>query len=103
MLIHVVYFWLNENAPADEAAKLAEGCRSLLGKIPGVRHLWAGGPADTPKREVIDTSYAVGLIVVLDDAGKSHDVYQEHPLHKQFIERHKTHWKKVQIFDSSDK
>ena len=101
MLIHVVYFWLNDNAPADEAAKLAESCRSLLGKIPTVRHLWAGGPAETPRRDVVDASYAVGLIVVLDDAGKSHEVYQEHPLHKQFIEQHKQHWKKVQIYDSN--
>ena len=41
------------------------------------------------------------LILVLDDAGKSHDVYQEHPLHKEFIARHKANWKKVQIFDSN--
>lgn len=101
MIIHAVYFWLNDNAPAGEAEKLAESCRTLLGKIPTVRQLWAGGPADTPRREVIDSSYSVGLVVVLDDAGKSHDVYQEHPLHKEFIARHKPHWKKVQIFDSN--
>ncbi|HWE00819.1 MAG TPA: Dabb family protein [Tepidisphaeraceae bacterium] len=102
MVIHTVYFWLNEDAPAAEAEKLAQSCRSLLGKIPVVRHLWAGGPADTPRRDIIDSSYAVGLTVVLDDAGKSHDVYQEHPLHKEFIERHKAHWKKVQIYDFAD-
>ena len=100
MLVHMVYFWLNDDAPSGEADALAEGCRSLLGKIPGVRHLWAGGPADTPRREIIDVSYAVGLCVILDDAGKSHDIYQEHPLHKEFLAKHKAHWKKVQIFDS---
>ncbi|MDB5172695.1 MAG: Stress responsive alpha-beta barrel domain protein [Phycisphaerales bacterium] len=99
MLIHVVYFWLNDNAPAGERERLAEGCRSLLGKIPGVRHLWAGGPADTPKRPVIDDSYSVGLCVILDDMA-GHDVYQEHPLHMEFIARHKEHWKRVQIYDS---
>jgi len=101
MLIHSVYFWLNDDAPAGEAKKLAESCVTLLGKIPGVRHLWAGGPADTPRRDVIDSSYSVGLTVVLDDAGKSHDVYQEHPLHKEFIALHKANWKKVQIFDAA--
>ena len=35
-----------------EAAALAESCRSLLGKIPTVRHLWAGGPANTPRRDM---------------------------------------------------
>lgn len=102
MVIHCVYFYLNENAPASEAAALAESCRSLLGKIPTVRHLWAGGPAATPKREIIDDTYAVGLVVVLDNAGPAHDVYQEHPLHKEFIARHKAHWSKVRIYDSND-
>ena len=99
MLVHSVYFWLNDNAPAGEAAKLAESCQTLLGKIPGVRHLWAGGPAGTPKRDIIDSSYTIGLIVVLDDDHKSHDVYQEHPLHMEFIARHKPNWKRVQIYD----
>ena len=98
MLVHVVYFWLNDNAPAGEAQSLADSCKNLLGKIPSVRHLWAGGPADTPPREIIDTTYAVGLYVVLDDMS-AHDVYQEHPLHKEFIARHKSHWKRVQIYD----
>ena len=101
MLIHVVYFWLTDNAPAGEAQKLAESCRSLLGKIPGVRHLWAGSPAETPRREVIDSSFAVGLIVVLDDVGKSHDLYQQHPLHLEFIARHKPYWKRVQVYDTA--
>ncbi|HZL37403.1 MAG TPA: Dabb family protein [Tepidisphaeraceae bacterium] len=98
MLVHVVYFWLNDDAPTDEAAKLVEGCRTLLGNVPTVRQLFAGGPAQTPKREIIDDGYDVGLCVVLDDM-PAHDVYQEHPLHKEFIARHKAHWKRVQIYD----
>lgn len=98
MLVHVVYFWLNDNAPRGEAERLAESCRTLLGKIPSVRHLWSGGPAKTPRREIIDTSYDVGLCVVLDDLA-AHDAYQEHPLHKEFIALHKAHWKRVQIYD----
>ena len=101
MVIHAVYFYLNDNAPADEPTKLADSCRTLLGKIPTVRHLWAGSPAQTPRRDIIDRGFSVGLVVVLDDAGKSHDIYQEHPLHKEFLARHKAHWKKVQIFDSN--
>lgn len=34
-------------------------------------------------REVVDNSYVVGLTVILDDTA-GHDVYQEHPLHKDF-------------------
>ena len=98
MLIHTVFFWLNDNAPKTERQRLVEGCLSLLGKIPTVRHIWAGPPANTPKRDVIDDSYDVGLTVVLDDL-PAHDLYQEHVLHKEFIARHKEHWKRVQIYD----
>ena len=57
----------------------------------------AGRPAMTP-RDVVDNSYDVGLCVVLDDAA-GHDVYQDHPLHKEFIARNKPNWKRVQVYD----
>jgi hypothetical protein len=98
MVVHTVYFWLNETSPAGEGQRLSESCLTLLGKIPGVRHIWTGRPAATPKRDVIDNSYDVGLTVILDDL-PAHDVYQDHPLHKEFIARHKAHWKRVQIYD----
>lgn len=97
MFNHVVLFWLKENAPAGEREALLADCRQLLGKIPGVKHLWAGKAAMTP-RDVVDNSYDVGLNVLLDDSA-AHDVYQVHPLHKEFIAKHKEHWKRVQIYD----
>ena len=98
MLVHTVFFWLNDDAPTDERQKLVEDCLLLLGKVPTVRHIWAGPPAQTPPREIIDSSYDVGLTVLLDDL-PAHEVYQEHPLHLQFIDRHKAYWKRVQIYD----
>ena len=97
MFIHTVYFWLKNGTSPVARQQLAEDCRELLGKIPTVRHLWAGMPAMTA-RDVVDNSYGVGLTVVLDDAA-GHDVYQEHPLHKEFIERNKAHWERVQVYD----
>jgi hypothetical protein len=97
MFIHTVYFYLAPDASQDARAQLARDCREYLGKIPTVRHLWAGYPAMTP-REVVDNSYGVALTVVLDDV-KAHDVYQEHPLHKEFIARNKQTWNRVQIYD----
>ena len=98
MLVHTVFFWLKKDSPAGERDRLIQGCHQLLGKIPTVRHLWTGAPASTPMREVIDTTYSVGLTVVLDDL-KAHDVYQEHPLHKEFIAKHKEQWERVRIYD----
>lgn len=97
MFVHVVLFWMNEGAPEGARRPLAEDCEQYLAKIPGVRQLWAGRPAMTP-REVVDNSYDVGLCVVLDDDA-GHDVYQVHDLHKQFIARNKPNWKRVQIYD----
>ena len=97
MFVHVVLFWLNDGAPEGARAQLGEECQTYLAKIPTVRQLWTGRPAMTP-RAVVDNSYDVGLCVVLDDDA-GHDVYQVHELHKQFIERNKKNWKKVQVYD----
>jgi hypothetical protein len=98
MFVHVVCFWLNPGAsPEGARQQLMADCKTYLARIPGVRHVWAGRPAMTP-REVVDNSYDVGLCVVLDDAA-GHDIYQEHPMHKEFIARNKPHWKRVQIYD----
>ena len=97
MFIHVVLFWLKDGTPEAARLQLVQDCQSLLGDIPTVRQLWAGRPAMTP-REVVDNSYDVGLCVALDDAA-GHDVYQEHPLHKEFIARNKPNWKRVQVYD----
>jgi hypothetical protein len=100
MLVHTVFFWLKDSPPPGERDRLVQSCRELLGKIPTVKNLWAGPPAATPEREVIDAGYDVGLTVVLSDMA-AHDVYQEHPLHKEFIARHKEHWKRVQVYDAN--
>ena len=97
MFIHTVYFWLKQGTPESARDQLVKDCRDYLGKVESVRHLWAGVPAMTP-REVVDNSYGVGLTVVLDDA-EGHEVYQVAPLHKEFIERNKMHWERVQIYD----
>ena len=97
MFVHTVCFWLNPAAPAGAADQLAQDCRNLLAKIPGVRHLWVGKPAMTP-RDIVDNSYAVGLTVILDHQ-LAHDLYQKHDLHLQFIARNKTHWSRVQVYD----
>ena len=97
MFIHTVYFWLTDTAPPTAREQLIGDCRQILGKIPTVRHLFAGAPAMTP-RDVVDNSYSVGLTVILDDS-PGHDVYQKHPLHADFIAANKPNWKRVQVYD----
>ena len=95
----MVFFWLSDEVTAagDARRQLLEDCHAYLAKVPGVRHRWAGRPAMTP-RDVVDNTYDVGLCILLDDDA-AHDVYQGHALHKQFIERNKPGWRRVQIYD----
>jgi hypothetical protein len=97
MFIHHVYFWLKAGTPESAQQRLTADCRTILVKIPGVRQLWAGSPAGTP-RDIVDNSYAVGLCVVLDDSA-AHDVYQTHAHHLEFIARNKAHWERVKVYD----
>ena len=61
--------------------------------------MFIGVPAAT-SRPVIDRSYTFALVVMFDDL-VGHDAYQEHPIHKAFVENFSGHWTKVQIFDSN--
>ena len=97
MFIHTVYFWLSDAADENVKKRMLADCTELLSKIPGVRHVWAGVPAMTP-RDVCDNSYTIGLCVALDDS-KTQDAYQVHPLHKEFGARYKQYWKRVQVYD----
>ncbi len=97
MFTHVVLFWLKKDAPESAKAALEGDCRTLLGKIGGVKFISAGRPAMTP-RDVVDNSYDVGLCVVLEDKA-GHDAYQTDPLHLEFIARNKAHWEKVRVMD----
>lgn len=97
MFIHTVYFWLHEGTPDAAREQLIQDCRTLLAQVPTVRQLYAGPAAGTP-RDVVDNSYGCGLTVLFDDR-EGHDVYQDHPLHQDFIERNKAHWQRVQVYD----
>jgi len=97
MFTHVVFFWLKPDAPAGAQQQLLDDCRTLLAKIPGVIVFDVGRPAMTP-REVVDNSYAVGLLTAFADSA-GHDVYQSHALHTEFIARNKPNWDRVKVYD----
>lgn len=97
MFIHVVLFWFKSEASTQAQAQVFADARELLGRIPTVRQLEVGKPAMTP-REVVDNSYDMGLCVLLEDVA-SHDAYQIHELHQQFIHRNKATWQRVQVYD----
>ena len=84
MFVHAVYFWLKVES--------LRGCES-------VREMFIGVPAAT-SRPVIDRSYTFALVVMFDDL-VGHDAYQEHPIHKAFVDTFGGYWTKLQIYDSN--
>ncbi len=99
-LAHHVFFWLKNPGSVADRNKLIEGVKGLA-KIETVRKLHVGIPAETPDREVIDSSYAVSELIFFDDlAGQ--DIYQDHPIHQKFIKEYSHLWDKVIVYDSVD-
>lgn len=97
MLVHSVFFWLKETGPAAHIEAFRAGVETLRA-IPSVRAMYVGVPASTD-RPVIDRSYTVALTVVFDDLA-GHDIYQEHPVHLDFVEHYKAYWERVLIYDA---
>ena len=97
MFVHTVFFWMKPGVSDADRRQLVSDCLEFLGKVPTVKQIWAGPPAQT-LRPVVDNSYDVGLTVIMADKA-GHDVYQQHPLHLDFIKRNKQHWDRVQIYD----
>jgi len=97
MLIHCVYFKLKPDIGETERAAFREGVEALK----TIRHaeaVYVGGPAPVEKRPVCDDDYDVGLAVVLRDTA-AHDAYQADPVHTAFLERFRSNWERVRVFD----
>ncbi|MCI0464699.1 MAG: Dabb family protein [Gemmataceae bacterium] len=96
--VHTVYFYLKKDAPKEEVSALIEDSHKLLAKIPSVRGLWVGRPAEQSTPKFAAKDYAVGLLVLFDDyAGL--EQYLKHPLHDEYLEKHGKHWEKVSVYD----
>lgn len=97
MLIHSVYFWFKPDADPAVVARFEDGLLRLTA-IPDIQMAHIGRPEATPKRAVIDDSYAWGLIETFADLA-AHDRYQEHEIHQQFLKEFSSSWLKVQVYD----
>jgi hypothetical protein len=99
MLVHTVIFYLRSDL--TEAQKLEfrnEGLESLR-PIKSVQQLFVGVPAGIPPRPVVDLSFTFAITAVFANVA-AHDAYQVDPVHKAFVERFKSYWAKVQIYDA---
>ncbi|MCH7400307.1 Dabb family protein [Belliella kenyensis] len=93
-LYHQVFFWLTSE---DEIPNFLEGVK-MLGKCKTVADAVIGTPAPTKRRDVVDHSFHVSCLVIFDSV-EDHDVYQEDPLHLQFIEEYGHLFAEVKVYD----
>ena len=96
MLIHTVMFWLKDEVSTEEIEEFRAGLDSLK-QIETARELYWGTPALTD-RPIVDKSYDFGLTVILDDMA-AHDTYQAHAIHRSFLEKFATFWRKAVVYD----
>ncbi len=98
MLVHTVFFWLKPELTEAQRADFRRGVESLS-TLKSVEKGYVGAPARTEKRPIIDDSYSVALTVVCQDIA-AHDAYQIDPIHRAFVDRFKSYWSRVQIYDA---
>ena len=96
--VHHVFFWLNNPEDPEDRAEFEKGIQELL-EVPQIKSYHVGEPAATAHRDVVDGSYTYSYMVFFEDK-ESHDTYQEHPIHQEFIDEYKHLWEKVKVYDA---
>src|SRR5262245_17197003 len=82
--VHSVIFYLNKDVPKGTLETLVSDSHKLLAKIPSVRGLWAGRPAEKATPKYAATDYQMGLLVLFDDYNGL-KTYLDHDLHTQYV------------------
>src|SRR5262245_29877233 len=78
--VHTVFFYLKKDAPKGEVESLITDTHTLLAKIPSVRKLWVGRPAEKATPDFAKKDYQVGLLVLFDNF-EGLKQYLDHPDH----------------------
>lgn len=96
--VHAVFFSFKEGTPPGAMDALATDSVEQLSKIPSVRRI-ESGPRDTEAvRGVNVNDFDIGLVVYFDDK-TGYDLYEEHPIHEEYVQKHRPNWSQVRVFD----
>jgi hypothetical protein len=96
-IVHHVFFWLKNAGSAADRDQLVTGLRALA-EIPVIRSLEIGVPASTEQRDVVDSSFDVSELMAFDSVADQ-KIYQDHPIHADFVAKHAHLWRKVIVYD----
>lgn len=94
---HHVFFWLKEPDNAEHREQFLSALREMK-KIPTIQASYIGKPAGTP-RDVVDNSWTFDWLVTFKDKA-GWQIYNDHPIHKEFIEKAGDLWERVLVYDT---
>jgi hypothetical protein len=97
-LAHMVFFTLQDNTPGNRD-RLLGACKQYLSGHEGTVSFSVGTRVPELDREVNDRDFDVALHLVFKSKA-AHDQYQTHPRHLEFIEKNRSLWSRVRVFDS---
>lgn len=98
MLQHNVYFYLNEDVTEDEKEEFEDGLEELL-SIEEIFKSEIGIPGSTSERDVTDHSFGYSIFTWFETI-EDYDVYADHPVHLDFIDKYNHLWADVKVYDS---
>ncbi|SMO45949.1 Stress responsive A/B Barrel Domain [Fodinibius sediminis] len=98
MLQHTVYFYLNDDVTPEEQEQFESGLKKLLA-IDEIHKAELGVPAQTPERDVTDHSFGYSIFAWFETM-EDYEIYAEHPVHMEFIEKYSDLWSEVRVYDS---
>lgn len=97
-IVHHVFFWLKNPSSKVDRDKLVAGLKTLK-KIESIKAIHIGVVASTEKRDVIDNSWSVSELMFFE-ALEGQKIYQDHPIHQEFIKNCSHLWEKVLVYDA---
>lgn len=98
MILHSVFFYLNDNAAIDTAGNMKKEILSDLANIDTVRDIWAG-PPEGIERDVVDNDYAMSLHALFEDK-EALQSYQTDEVHVAFVDKYKSFFERIRVFDT---
>jgi len=96
--IHAVFFRCKSEMMGEQADVLIRDAVDMLGRIPTVRQVDCGRRDPGAVRDVNDTRFHIGLVVFFRDRS-DYEAYLEHPLHVEFVRKHREQWSEVKAYD----
>jgi len=100
---HVVIFKMKKDTPTSAVSGAIADCHKMLAKIPAVRRVRVGRPAEKGTPELARKDYDFALLILVDDEDGL-KAYLEHPIHLSYVEKHGKHFdmSELKVFDFAD-